>query len=433
MISAAQQKASTRWLLLALVLIALNLRPALSSLAPVLETIRQSLQLSASNAGLLTTLPVLCLGLFAPFAPFLARRLGMRQSVYLGLWLLALGLILRSLFGLFGLFLGSVLAGAAIGIVGVLLPGLLKREFPQHASTLTGVYTMALCLGAALAAAFTVPITEIFADDWRWGLAIWVLPVILALACWRPHLPAKSAAAAAATTTVATVGLPQVSQNTPLASGQSLRHEARSLWRDRLAWQITLYMGLQSSLAYIVFGWLPAILSGRGLSTLEAGWMLGGSVLVQLPSALIAPWLATRTTSKWLGNDQRLAISLTILLVLIGLLGCLYAPVQQLWLYAVILGLGQGASFSLALSLLVLRAPDALLAARLSSMAQSVGYILAALGPLLVGLIYEQTGHWQSLTPLFITISLGALLFGLAAGRNRLVGQPGPASAPRMD
>ena len=379
------------WLLLALVLIALNLRPALSSLAPLLESVRQALQLSASMAGLLTTLPVVCLGLFAPLAPGLAQRLGTRHAVYYGLWLLALGLMLRSLFGSSGLFLGSLLAGAAIGIINVLLPGLLKREFPRHAGSLTGLYTMALCLGAALAAGLTVPATHWLADDWRLGLGIWALPAILAIFCWRPFLPAQHE-----------------------TSAGSSRH-AGKLWRDHLAWQITLYMGLQSSLAYIVYGWLPAILAGRGLSTLDAGWMLGGSVLIQLPSALFAPWLATR------GRDQRLAISLTMALVLAGLLGCLFAPRDQLWTYAVVLGLGQGASFSLALSLLVLRSADALIAARLSSMSQSIGYLLAALGPLLVGLIYEWTGDWQNLAGLFIVISLAAWLFGLSAGRDRLV------------
>jgi CP family cyanate transporter-like MFS transporter len=378
---------------LALVLIALNLRPALSSLAPLLEPIRQTLQLGAATAGLLTTLPVLCLGLFAPLAPPLAQRFGTRQAVYWSLWLLALGLVARSLFGVFGLFLGSLLAGAAIGIINVLLPGLLKREFPNHAGSLTGIYTMALCLGAALAAGLTVPAARLLSDDWRLGLGIWTLPVFLALLCWRPYLRAGAGLKAATT------------------PGQ----HGHTLWRDRLAWQITLYMGLQSSLAYIVYGWLPAILAGRGLSPLDAGLMLGGSVLIQLPSALFAPWLATR------GRDQRLAISLTMALVLTGFLGCLYAPRDQLWLYASVLGLGQGASFSLALSLLVLRSADALTAAQLSSMSQSIGYLLAALGPLLVGLIYEWTGDWQNLAWLFIAISLGALIFGLSAGRDRLV------------
>jgi CP family cyanate transporter-like MFS transporter len=188
------------------------------------------------------------------------------------------------------------------------------------------------------------------------------------------------------------------------------------LRRDPLAWQVTLYMGLQSSLAYIVFGWLPSILIGRGLSATEAGLLLSGSIMLQLVSSLTAPWLATR------GKDQRIAIVLVMLLTLAGLFGCLYAPLDQLWAWAIVLGLGQGGTFSLALTLIVLRSRDSHVAANLSSMAQGFGYTLASLGPFAVGVVHDWTGNWDSVGWIFGIIGVAAIIAGLGAGRALYVG-----------
>lgn len=377
-------------LLLGLVLVALNLRPALSSLAPLLNTVRDGTGLSAASAGLLTTLPVLCLGLFAPLAPMLARRLGAERTVLLILLSLAAGIVLRSLFPVAGLFLGSLVAGASIGIIGVLLPGIVKRDFPHIAGAMTGVYTMALCLGAATAAGATVPLAGLMGDSWQLALAFWALPAILAALVW----------------------LPQTRQN---HHAHRAVYKVKGLWRDPLAWQVTLYMGLQSSLAYIVFGWVPSILIDRGLSPTEAGLVLSGSVMVQLFSALAGPWLATR------GKDQRLAVVIVMSLTLAGLLGLLYAPLSGIWGCAVVLGLGQGATFAIALALIVLRSPDSHVASSLSGMAQGVGYTLAACGPFLVGVVHDVTGGWSASGVIFVVVSIAAIGFGLGAGRDRLV------------
>lgn len=378
-------------LLLGLVLVALNLRPALSSMAPLLGDVSRSLGLSGSQAGLLTTLPVLCLGLFAPLAPLLARRFG-SERVILGILLcLAGGIALRSASGTFGLFAGSLIAGASIGVIGVLLPGIVKRDFPAHAGSLMGVYTMALCLGAALAAGATVPLSHVFGDNWTMGLGFWLVPAVVAALFWLPQ-----------------------ARNGHGAHRVAFR--VRGLWRDPLAWQVTLYMGLQSSLAYIVFGWLPSILIGRGLSPTEAGLVLSGSVIVQLVSALTAPMLATR------GKDQRLAIVIVMTLTLAGLFGCLYAPLGGLWGWAVVLGIGQGGTFALALTLIVLRSRDSHVAANLSSMAQGVGYTLASLGPFAVGLVHDLSGGWNAVGWIFAVLGAGAVVFGLKAGRTLYVG-----------
>ena len=279
-----------------------------------------------------------------------------------------------------------MLAGASIGIIGVLLPGIVKRDFPKQAGTMTGVYTMALCLGAAMAAGATVPLSEHFDKRWALGLGFWVVPALVAGLFWLPQVGQKQGA-------------------------HNVAYRVRGLLRDRLAWQVTAYMGLQSSLAYIVFGWLPSILIGRGLTPTQAGLVLSGSVIIQLISSLTAPWLATR------GRDQRPAIVIVMLMTLGGLFGCLYAPLEGLWGWAILLGLGQGATFSLALTLIVLRSRDSHVAANLSSMAQGVGYTLASMGPFAVGLVHDLTGGWAAVGWIFAVLGVGAIVFGLGAGR----------------
>ena len=350
----------------------------------------------AANIGIeltvivLTTLPVLCLGLFAPLAPILARRFG-TERVVLGILLtLGGGIVLRSCLGEVGLFAGSILAGASIGVIGVLLPGIIKRDFAGHAGTMTGVYTMALCLGAALAAGATVPLSESLGQSWAMGLGFWALPALLAVVFWLPQVGKRQGA-------------------------HNVAYRVRGLLRDPLAWQVTLYMGLQSSLSYIVFGWLPSILIGRGLTPTQAGLVMSGSVIVQLITALTAPWLATR------GKDQRLAIVLVMGMTLAGLFGCLYAPIDGLWGWAIVLGLGQGGTFSLALTMIVLRSRDAHVAANLSGMAQGIGYTVASMGPLAVGVVHEVTGGWNAVGWIFAVIGLGAIVAGLGAGRSLYV------------
>ncbi|MNK74742.1 putative transporter YycB [compost metagenome] len=377
-------------LIIGLLMVGINLRPALSGLSPVLDGVKASTGLSPSLVSLLTTVPVLCLGLFGPLAPVLGRRFGPERVVFAFLMLLAAGIGLRSTFGAAGLFAGTVLAGASIGIIGVLLPAIVKRDFPESAGTMTGVYTMALCLGAALAAGLTVPLEGFFGGAWRPALAFWAVPALLAAAIWLPQLrpPAQTPQAVA---------------------------KRRGLWRDSLAWQVTGFMGVQSSLAYIVFGWLPSILIARGLSPMTAGLIVSASVMSQVVTSLLAPYVATR------GRDQRLAIAFFLTLSVSGLLGMLYAPLSLVWPLGVLLGLGQGGSFSIALALIVLRSPDPQTASELSSMSQSVGYALASLGPFAAGYLHAVTGSWQASGGLFLAIGLAALATGLGAGRARYV------------
>ena len=384
--------------LVALLLVALNLRPALTSVSPVLGNIGEALALSPSWQGILTTLPVLFLGLAAPLAPRLVRRIGPERSVFAALVVLVVALLVRPYIGTMGLFLGTAVAGGCIGIIGVLLPGIVKRDFPRRVSIMTGLYTVALNLGASTAAGTTEPLRQLLDDvaqgaslsAWQGALAFWLLPAVIAALLWLPQLRGTKPT------------------RVPARRGARLRH-------DSLAWQVSLFMGLQSSLAYIVFGWLPTILQDRGLTAVTAGLALSVSILLQVSTAILAPWIGSRM------RDQRTVLAVVMTLTLIGLLGCLYAPIGSVWLWIVVLGLGQGGTFSMALTLLALRAPDATTAASLSAMAQGIGYTLAAAGPLLVGVLHDWSGGWNVVGVLVSAIALGALVMALGAGRNRQV------------
>lgn len=374
-----------------MVVVGLNLRPALSSVAPLLTRLQESAGLSSAQAGLLTTLPVLFLGLAAPLAPRLAERLGSERALSLALIILASGLVLRVLPLPGVLFAGTLLAGAAIGIGGTLLPGLVKRELPESADLLTGLYTMALCFGGALGAGLSVPLAD-WLGSWQLSLVSWTLLALIALVLWHLGMPQRSAQGTGA--------------NTPsLLLSRLLRHA--------LSWQVMLFMGIQSSMAYIVFGWLPTLLIARGYDETVAGWTMAVSILTQLASALAAPWMAR------FGRDQRLMLIAVQLCTASGLALLLIAPLSWRWPGAVLLGLGQGGSFSLALTLLVLRTDSARLAGQLSGFVQGGGYTLAALGPFVVGLMLQANATIEHIAWLLLALMGVCCLFALLAGRNR--------------
>lgn len=385
---------------LSLMLIAFNLRPLFASLSVLLPEVIRQTGLSSSGAGYLTTLPVLCLGLFAPLAPRISQRVGPERTLLIVLLLLAFGTALRGWGGLYGLFIGSAIAGAAIATGNVLLPSLVKRDFPRQAALMTGLYTMALCGGAACAAAFTLPMVHRFDDSWTSGLVIWAVPAALVALIWAPRALR--------------------SQYGPGRAGR----RPGGLWRSMLAWQVTLFMGLQSALAYCVMGWMAPILRDRGLDGVTAGVVVSVSIMLQVVTCLLIPALAVRC------RDQRAVNAGLALLAATALLGILFAPLSSVWIWAVLQGIGQGGLFAMAMTVIVLRSPDSLVAAQLSGMAQGIGYLLAAFGPLLVGVLHSATGGYAVTGWLFALLGLAAAINGWGAGRAIQV-KPGPADGPR--
>jgi MFS transporter, CP family, cyanate transporter len=375
-----------------LVLIALNLRPVFSSASALLPEIRLELGLSSLSASLLTTLPVVCLGLFSPLAPRLAQRIGSEWTLLGVLLLLSIGTALRGLSSVPILFVGTALAGACIAVGNVLLPGLVKRDFPKRAALMTGLYTMALCAGAAGAAGLTLPLETALGGSMNGALAVWALPALFVGAIWLPQ--------------------PFLVKHGSARSGFRIE----GLWRDRLAWNVTLFMGLQSALAYSVFGWLVPILRDRGLDGVTAGGVVSMSVMVQAASCLVVPHIAVR------GKNQSVINVALCALAVAALLGLLFAPLSFVWLWAVLQGIGQGGLIAAAMTVIVLRSRDPHIAAHLSGMAQCVGYLLAAIGPLAVGVIRGWTGSFSGAAILFIAVGAIAAINGWFAGRAGFVG-----------
>jgi len=403
-VSHAQSQTRGRQLLLglSLILIAFNLRPLFGSLSVLLPEVMKATGLTPTGASMLTTLPLLCLGIFAAPTPALARRLGPERTLLGALLLICVGSLLRGSGSLPMLFFASALGGAGIAVGNVLLPGLVKRDFASRAAMMTGFYTLAVSAGASSAAAFTVPLEHVLGGGWTSALAFWALPAGLVLLLWAPQALAAHPRAAPAS---ARVG---------------------SLRRDPLAWQVTCFMGFQSSLAYIVMGWLAPMLRERGLDSTTAGYVVGVSIFVQLATCLVTPSIAARC------RDQRgLALGITAI-ILASMLAFLFAPLNGVWFWAVLLGCGQGGGFALALSLIVMRSPDATVTARLSAMAQGWGYVLASAGPLIAGLLRGWTGGFQSSAMLMVLIAAGMAWSGWGAGRRMVVlrGDRGESSRP---
>jgi MFS transporter, CP family, cyanate transporter len=387
-------------LVVGIVLLAANMRSALTSVAPLIGEIRADTGISNGVAGLLTTLPLLAFGVLSPVAPRLARRFGMERVLMASLLLLAAGILLRSAGTVVVLFLGTAVVGAAIVVGNVLLPALVKREFPERVGLMTSVYSTALGVTGALAAGVSVPLSRLTGMGWQGSLALWALPALLAAVAW----------------------VPQLSRNDqPEITSAQTSLGISDLWRSALAWQVTLFMGLQSLSYYVTLTWLPEILQEDGMSAAMAGWMLGITQAVAIVSIFFAPVIAGRRPS------QQGVVVAAVSLSGVGTLGLLVAGSTASVLWVVLLGLGQGACFGLALTLFALRAPDSEHAAALSGMAQTFGYLFAAAGPFLFGVLRDATKAWTVPLALLFAFTVCLLVAGLGAGRDAHVA----ASTPR--
>jgi CP family cyanate transporter-like MFS transporter len=374
--------------IVAVVVLSFNMRTAIGEIPPVLP----DLGLSPAAQSILATVPVICFGLAALAAPALRARFGEERGLLAVLAVLLVGVLVRATWPSGGMFPGTVLVGCAIAVMNVLTPSLVRRRFPGHVGLMTGVYTTALVAGGSLAAATTVPLRDAADGSLHVALGIWAVPIAIAFVVWLPQRRHRA--------------LPAVGGG---------RAAIRALGRSRVAWFVTLFMGLQSLLYYAPLSWLPAIHRDQGIDATTAGFLLSLLNLISIPTTFLAPVFAHRMA------DQRKAVAGCVALTAIGLLGILLAPASTAAVWVVILGLGQGAALSLALLMIVLRAGDDHTAARLSSMAQGFGYLLAATGPLAMGLLHAATGAWH--VPLAWLVALcGVELFvGLQAARPRVV------------
>ncbi|CAM3288898.1 2-nitroimidazole transporter [Klebsiella spallanzanii] len=376
-------------LIAGILLIATTLRVAFTGAAPLLDAIRSEYGLTTAQTGLLTTLPLLAFGLVSPLAAGIARRFGIERSLLLAMLLICLGIGLRSLPSVALLFIGTAIIGCGIALGNVLLPGLIKRDFSQHVAKMTGAYSLTMGGAAALGSAMVVPLA-LAGLGWRGALLMLMVFPLLALFVWLPQSRRQATA--------------------PLTGSGAIHN--RGIWRSALAWQVTLFLGINSLVYYVIIGWLPAILQSIGYSEAQAGSLHG---LLQLATA--APGLAIPLILHRL-KDQRGIAVLVALMCAVSALGLWFLPGQAV-LWTLIFGFGSGATMILGLTFIGLRASSAHQAAALSGMAQAVGYLLAACGPPVMGKIHDANGDWHIPLIAVALISIAMAVCGALAGRDR--------------
>lgn len=386
-----------RLLLIAgIVLVAFNLRPTLASVGPLVGEIRADTGLSNAALGLLTTLPLLAFALVSNVTPRVTRRLGFGGALLAALALIGAGGGVRVLGGAPLLFGGTVLLGVGIALGNVLLPALVKRDFAHRSGSMTSLYSSVMALGASVAAGLSYPLSRMI--GWRGVLALWAIPAVVAMMVWLPQVKARPAREDGAD--AGTTPRPRV-----------------ALLRAPLAWKVAAFMGFQSLTFYVLLAWLPDLLQSRGMDAETAGWMLALSQATGILGSAVVPVVAGRR------DDQRFAVVAMGVMEGIALLGLMVEALAG-WLivWVSLIGFVLGGTFGLALLFLVVRSGDTDTATRLSGMAQAIGYGIAAVGPVVVGVLHDISGGWM--VPLFflVMVWLGKVWSGMEAGRVGVVG-----------
>jgi len=369
--------------LFAILLVALNLRGAITCVGPLLKDIQAHFGLNGAAAGLLTSLPLFAFALLSPYAAPLARRMGMEQAIFLSLLLLVAGIGLRYVDGPTWLYAGTAFIGAGIALNNVLLPGLLRRDFPVQLTLVTALFTMVLVMFGGAGSGIAIPLAERL--GWRMSLASWAVPALLAIAIWVPRLRAHS--------------MPATTE----------RHA--SPWNRALAWQVSLFMACQSTAFYVMIAWFPSMMRDlQGISAARSGAILFIYQLFVLASVMLTPVFIHRM------KDQR-AIGVGLSgLILLGYLGLYLDPAHALaWM--IVMGLGSGGALVLAITLFSLRVESATQSVALSGMAQAVGYSVAAVTPIFIGYLHDLTHQWTAALQLMIAMALLQAVMGFLAGR----------------
>ena len=390
-----------RLLVVGIVLSALNLRPAITSLGALLEEVRDGLGMSGSVAGLLTSVPPLCFAVFGVTAPRLARRFGPGAVVCAGMAAITAGLLIRPYTGgTAGFLAASALTLMGIAVSNVLMPVIVKRWFPDRVGSMTGLYSMALALGTASAAAVTVPMTDALGGSWQAGLTVWAGLAAAAVLPWIPFVRQRDAQPG----------------DQPDRRREHARVEAPALriTRSRTAWALAVFFGLQATAAYITMGWMAQIFRDAGVPASTAGLLLAVTMVMGVPLAFVIPRVATGLT-----HQGPIVVALGAC-GLAGYAGLYLAPAAGAWAWAVLLGIANCA-FPLALTMVGMRARTGAGVAQLSAFAQSTGYLISIPGPLLVGVLYQHSGGWGLPIALMAALMIPQTIIGVLAGRNRTV------------
>jgi CP family cyanate transporter-like MFS transporter len=378
-----------------IVLVAFNLRPTITSVGPLVGMIQEDVGLAHWSAGLLMSFPLLVFAAMSPIVPKIANRITNERTLLVGLISLLIGIGIRSIPITFFLFTGTLFIGAGIAIGNVLLPAVVKDKFPEKFGLMTSVYSTSMGLVASIASGLSVPLATDLNLGWQGALLVWGIPVIIAIMLWSYLLKFNRGNQAG-------IKKPAIS--------------SAEMWHSPLAWQIAIFMGFQSFLFYVTVSWLPEIVQSHGVSMGTAGWMLSLSQLVGLPASFFIPVIAGRYRSQvWI------ALVLGSLSI-IGYAGLWLGSSYPILIISIIfIGLALGGNFPLALSYIGLRSKSANRAAELSGMTQSTGYILAAVGPMLIGYLFDLTHLWTIPLVALTVVSTIMTVFGMFSGRHRYV------------
>lgn len=379
-------------LLFCIILIAANLRAPITSVGPVIPEIAGSLHLSPTAIGLFSAVPLICFSLFSTFMPRFSMKAGLERLLLCSLLLLSFGIIIRSTGSVLYLFAGSVFIGIAITIGNVLMPAFIKKKFPDKGGTVTGVYLFSMNIASAFAVGYSLRLGVIGNMGWRGSLGIWFVPALITFLVWIP-----------------------LAKKGKRDAGAYRNSTALRMWKSRLAWQISIFMGLQSIVFYALAAWLPTMLRGWGMDAEKAGWMLSYLQMGQVPMMIIGPLLADRM------KNQRLLIWVTFAMWIAGLSLMILFKTKYILAAILLTGASVGLAFALATVFFILRTKNVNESAALSGMAQSVGYFEAALAPPVFGILFDLTHSW--LLPLILLLAAGIVLLftGLYSARNRYV------------
>ena len=358
-------------------LVAFNLRPALTSVGPLLPQIGADLAVNEGVLGLLGALPLLAFAAVSPFVHYPARRFGLERTLLVALFLLAVGILIRSFAGTAGLWIGTIVIGSAIAVGNVVVPTIVKRDYPRHISLATGIYSACIAVTASTASAIAVPTS--LSWGWRGALALWAVPAVLVAMLW----------------------IARARTDVPLAAPSNTNlHPRGNVWTQGMAWLVAAFMGLQSLTFYFMITWLPTIETANGVPPAQAGFHLFLYQIVGIVAGLAIPRLMRRP-------DSQVAAAVTVTVpTLVGVAGFLLLPELGV-VWAIVMGLGSGASLVVALTLMSLRGRTQHETTQLSGMAQSIGYLLAAGGPAVAGILAEATGAWHA--PLIMLGIFGTL------------------------
>ncbi|RIN39929.1 CynX/NimT family MFS transporter [Staphylococcus succinus] len=379
------------WLLfIGILLVAANLRAPITSIGVALPDIKTDLAMSNSAVSVITVVPLLAFAVISLFAARTSNKFGLEKTIFVALCLILIGIIVRSITGISWLYIGTVLIGVGIGFGNVLAPAVIKSKFPLHIGVMTGYYTVVMNVFGGLSSYGTAPLVKAF----NYNIAISAIGVItlLTLVVWSFQIKGKQETATA------------------------LSYESVNVWKSPLSWQITILMGGQSLIFYSLINWMPAYLSQNGLSISEAGAYLSIMQIAIIPFTFITPIFATKMKSQFL------LTFITGLLFVAGVAIMLFMPTLAI-ISTILIGIAGGLAFGLVNTFFSLRTEHIQTSAKLSGMAQSVGYLFAALGPLLFGILHDLTGQWLASLSILLITAVGITLFGSQAGRNRTIEQ----------